>query len=119
MFTNKEYLQATIAMFSYEKTLLGYTRVMADNMYQQKCYSLMFADKDDHNNKKIRMLASWALPITLASISHPDDALRQAEQALSDLTEGKKLSKQFDGMLAMAIQSLRLHNEFSFQDFIT
>ncbi len=118
MYASKEWLEASMTMLSYEKTLLKYTRLILDTNYQNMIPVLLQSNYS--KEEQIRMLASWDLPVTLGSFNYPDEHLKAIETTLMLLKAGKRISERhYDGIIAKAIQSLNYHREFSYKDFVT
>lgn len=107
-------------MFSLEETLTGNIRNLIDSRYKAECDKLSAWLNLGLTTELIavRQLASWGLAENFASVKFPDKGLCQALKILELLEGNNPLPHSCDGMLAKAIQSLRLHNKLSYKNFI-
>lgn len=117
MYATDQYLEAVISLVAFEGTALGNAKTLADITYNNLIFALIKSDYS--KEEQIRILASYSLPLTLASVNFPDNALKVAKETLAQLKAGELIPmRPYDGMIAKAIQSLRYHNEFSFVQFV-
>lgn len=105
-FASERWVEAALWSLVAEGSLTGYVREVLDTT----CTNLVTPLLAEEPERAVRMLASWHLPVRVCSLTYPYEALQEAKDLLGVLRVGGRVPERYAGLMALAIQQLRLTN---------
>lgn len=114
---SEDFITSQTLMFEVEGSAIGHMRKVSDETFRMAALAIrakMCNLPDDFHLGAIRALMCWGIPASFYAHGVSDRALEAFREVLS----GRPLAREFEGLAAVAIQTLRFNPDVNVQKIL-